>query len=707
MSALSIQPTYPIFTETDGQPLENGYIWIGTANLDPQGNPINVYWDAALTQLAGQPIRTQGGYPVNSGTPARLYVNSDYSIRVQNSTGSLVYSAPSATERYSGVVVSVNAENVVYDPPFTGSTSTNVEAKLAQTVSIKDFGAVGDGVTNDTDAFEDAIAAIATTGQTLYVPAGTYKLTREIATTGDLIIEGDGDSTVLDFSGTVTGGTGKALSVSGSFTALPDLSTNASKNDQSLVFVSAPSLSVTDVLVIYNPTDFSYSGFRFYYRAGEWCEVDGVSGSTVSLTNSLYDGYVAGAVDLYKLSSPTVSLRNFRIIGTTVESLITISLCNRPLVENVSGYLENNWIVSFDRCYKPTAINLNLFNKGDGGDDYGLVITNSQDVEVIGGNYYARRHAITTGGAADVGAVPCRNLRFTSLTTKNDINSGVFSADFHGNTEDSVYENCRIYGGATWQGKNNRYVNCVISDIFSYVCVYSAEIKGGYFTLENCDLLVTGDPQPNTRGIIDIGGNNAAVTANTTERTTFIVKNCRVFAPNAGSATSLVLFKNQGCVQYVNFDIDGITALSTTSFGQILYTDNTSGTAASEFIVVDGITGFPTGTYLHNPNGNHYANFPHRCQKQTGRVTLAATSGTNNTIASNILFKYPYPRVPASFATSGGTTAQTFIGNRAAIANLYQVDNDSIRPQIFTGDAANWSATLDVSVSWSAMIDEV
>lgn len=108
MTALSIQPTYPIFTETDGQPLEDGYIWIGTANLDPQGNPINVYWDAALTQLAAQPIRTQGGYPVNSGTPARLYVNSDYSIRVMNKNGSTVYSAPAATERYSRVVVDIS-----------------------------------------------------------------------------------------------------------------------------------------------------------------------------------------------------------------------------------------------------------------------------------------------------------------------------------------------------------------------------------------------------------------------------------------------------------------------------------------------------------------------------------------------------------------------------------------------------------------------
>ena len=113
MSALSIQPTYPIFTDTDGQPLEDGYIWIGQANLDPQGNPINVYWDAALTQLAGQPIRTMGGYPVNNGTPARLYVNSDYSIRVMSKNGSTLYSAPVATESYGGGII--NATDVAYN----------------------------------------------------------------------------------------------------------------------------------------------------------------------------------------------------------------------------------------------------------------------------------------------------------------------------------------------------------------------------------------------------------------------------------------------------------------------------------------------------------------------------------------------------------------------------------------------------------------
>jgi hypothetical protein len=152
MSALSIQPTFPIFTETDGQPLENGYIWIGTANLDPQVNPINVYFDAALTILAPQPIRTLGGYPSNNGTPARLYVNSDYSIRVMNKNGSTVYSAPAATERYSEVVFNSNASQVIYDPAGIGAVATTVQTKLRETVSVKDFGAVGDGIANDTTA---------------------------------------------------------------------------------------------------------------------------------------------------------------------------------------------------------------------------------------------------------------------------------------------------------------------------------------------------------------------------------------------------------------------------------------------------------------------------------------------------------------------------------------------------------------------------
>ena len=93
MSTIEVQPPYPAFAGTDGLPLENGYIWIGAVNLSPQVNPIAVYWDAAQTIAAPQPIRTLNGYPVRNGTPARFYVTDDYSIQVLDSKGSVVYTS--------------------------------------------------------------------------------------------------------------------------------------------------------------------------------------------------------------------------------------------------------------------------------------------------------------------------------------------------------------------------------------------------------------------------------------------------------------------------------------------------------------------------------------------------------------------------------------------------------------------------------------
>jgi hypothetical protein len=89
----SVEAPYSAFADIDGQPLEDGYINIGAANLNPITNPINVYWDSGLTITAVQPIRTSGGYPVYQGTPARFYVGSDYSIQVKDKKGTVVYTS--------------------------------------------------------------------------------------------------------------------------------------------------------------------------------------------------------------------------------------------------------------------------------------------------------------------------------------------------------------------------------------------------------------------------------------------------------------------------------------------------------------------------------------------------------------------------------------------------------------------------------------
>lgn len=92
--SIYVQPPRPVFFDSAGSPLENGYIWIGAANLPPQTNPVAVFWDSALTQPAAQPIRTVNGYPSNAGTPSAIYTAAACSILVQNKHGSLVYSTP-------------------------------------------------------------------------------------------------------------------------------------------------------------------------------------------------------------------------------------------------------------------------------------------------------------------------------------------------------------------------------------------------------------------------------------------------------------------------------------------------------------------------------------------------------------------------------------------------------------------------------------
>ena len=100
-----------------------------------------------------------------------------------------------------------DSQDIRYVPAGTGAVQTTVQAKLRETVSVKDFGAVGDGVTDDTVAFQNAAA----TKKPLWMPQGDYIVSQPVVFESGLFGAGAGDSNVSGKTKITLTGTGQLV----------------------------------------------------------------------------------------------------------------------------------------------------------------------------------------------------------------------------------------------------------------------------------------------------------------------------------------------------------------------------------------------------------------------------------------------------------------------------------------------------------------
>jgi hypothetical protein len=171
--------------DSNGVAQNNWSVDLCAADADPIVAPaVAIYSNrAGTTAISGNRVKaTDKGY-------IDFYVNPGrYTRRYYNAAGVYQY-AILDSDMVADLSASTGAALVGFRQSGTGATARTAQDKLRERVSVKDFGAVGDGTTDDTAAIQAALTAAAN----VYFPAGTYLTSSTlVVNTGSQTLTGDG-----------------------------------------------------------------------------------------------------------------------------------------------------------------------------------------------------------------------------------------------------------------------------------------------------------------------------------------------------------------------------------------------------------------------------------------------------------------------------------------------------------------------------------
>lgn len=174
----------------------NGKIYIGKIDTDPVNpeNQIQVYVeneDGSHVPVSQPIIINAAGYPVYNGQIAKFVTVQGHSMAVYDAYGAQQFYFPNIL-KYDPDQFKQELENKFnngstpsiinykYGLPeeVDGATQRTLQDKLDDHVNVRDFGAKGDGITDDTDAIKNAIIYCASNGKRLKWDSGVYLISR-------------------------------------------------------------------------------------------------------------------------------------------------------------------------------------------------------------------------------------------------------------------------------------------------------------------------------------------------------------------------------------------------------------------------------------------------------------------------------------------------------------------------------------------------